>query len=133
MVVCVCVCASISWVFTLSFFLLKAKWKVVKEQDNEVTSWMDAVEQTHSLRLTQSSLVAESCREEMVKIQNPPPGWSLEADEELARFMVQHGGKGINPSGVGNEFVRKVEASSGEVSKKMVSSIIVIAFETSKI
>ena len=51
----------------------------------------------------------------MTKIQHPPPGWSLEADEELARFMVQHAGKGINAGGVGNEFVKKTEASSSGV------------------
>ena len=76
---------------------------------------MDAVEQTHSLRLAQSSLIADSCQEEMTKIQHPPPGWSVEADEELARFMVQHGGQGISSSGVGNEYLKRVEASSGEV------------------
>lgn len=89
---------------------------MVKEEDNEIISWMDAVEQTHSLRLAQSSLTAESCQEEMTKIQHPPPGWSVEADEELAQFMVQQGGEGISSSAnVGNEFVRKVEVSSGEV------------------
>ena len=76
---------------------------------------MDAIEQTHSLRLAQSTLVADACQEEMTKIQHPPPGWSLEADEELARFMVQHAGKGINGGGGGNEFVKKTEASSLEV------------------
>ena len=77
---------------------------------------MDAIEQTHSLRLAaQSTLVADACQEEMTKIQHPPPGWSLEADEELARFMVQHAGKGINVGGGENKFVKKTEASSVEV------------------
>ncbi len=96
-------------------FPLKAKWKIIKEQENEISSWIDAVEQTHSLRLAQTSLIADSCQEEMAKIQHPPPGWSVEADEELARFMVQHGGHGIIATGVGNEFLKRVEASSGEV------------------
>ena len=78
---------------------------------------MDAIEQTHSLQLAHPSLVAESCEEEMSKIQHPPPGWSLEADEELARFMVQQGGKATStdPSSGGNEFLKKIEASSTQV------------------
>ena len=78
---------------------------------------MDAVEQICSLQLSRPSLTAESDEKEVLKLQYPPPGWSLEADEELARFMTEHGGKIPlgHPTAGGNEYLLKVEASSGEV------------------
>ncbi len=103
---------------------LKGKLKVVgpekkadeKEGRKVAVEWLKVVEQMCSLHMVKPPLLASFDEEEMKKLQTPPPGWSLEADEELAFFLSQHG---VNTSSLGtgvqgSEYFTQVEVSSEE-------------------
>ena len=98
---------------------MKGKVKLVKKQEEgkeEVIDWLRAVEQMCSLQLVKPPPLSNSDEEEMSKLRTPPPGWNLEADEELAQFIAKHvlnaelSGAGVT----GCEHFTKVEASSEE-------------------
>ena len=81
-------------------------------------TWLDAVEQICSLQISHSELVGTSDESETNKLQQPSPGWTIEADEELARFLVEQSAKngGGDVTAQGNEYLTRIEASSAEVS-----------------
>ena len=79
-------------------------------------TWMDAVEQCCSLQLSRAEPTLEGNEETMTLLQNPPPGWTLEADEELAKFLVKNSNKfNTDVTAQGSEYLVKIEASSAEV------------------
>lgn len=76
-------------------------------------SWQEAVEICYSLRVSEPpSLERYEDKEAVHQLSSPPPKWCLEADEELAKFIVEHG---INhEASLGNisRYVESVQVSS---------------------
>ena len=103
----------------------KGKFKTVKKTEEGsgkdvgkwLTTWLKAVEFMCSLQIVKAPLLSNQDEEAMAMLQTPPPGWNLEADEELAQFLVDNcsseiGGGGLE--GKGGEHFVKIEASSEE-------------------
>ena len=88
---------------------------MIKKDENTILTWMEAVEKVCTLNISRTELPADVDHEMLSKIQDPPPGWSVEADEELARFLQEHSSNRSDPTAQGNEYVSKLEASSGQV------------------
>ena len=81
----------------------------------EPTNWLKVVERTCALQMIRSSQVSNIDEEESAHLQAPPPGWNLEADEELAQYLIKFSEKGDTDIGVqGSQHFSRVEASSEE-------------------
>ncbi len=81
----------------------------------EPTDWLRVVEQMCTLHFGKKPEVANQDEEEMEKLRLLPPGWNLEADEELAQFLVKSESSNLASMGAGihgNEHFTKIEASS---------------------
>lgn len=103
------------------------KYNVTKSSDKELLTWMDAIEQLCSLQISHSELVGITNEAETNKLQQPPPGWTLEADEELARFLVEQSSNNTSDvTAQGNEYLTRIEASSGEVSQANCLNFLII-------
>jgi len=75
---------------------------------HDTCSWQDAVEVCYALRISDPpSIERYADKEAMRQLSSPPPKWSLDADEELAKFMAEH--------------VNKQEASLGNISRYVES------------
>ena len=75
---------------------------------HDTYSWQDAVEVCYALRISDPpSIERYADKEAMRQLSSPPPKWSLDADEELAKFMAEH--------------VNKQEASLGNISRYVES------------
>lgn len=86
-------------------------------EKKEPTDWLKVVEQTCTLHFGKQPQLSNQDEEEMAKLSVSPPGWNMEADEELAHFLVQFESNGGLPGGVGvqgNEHFSNVQASSEE-------------------
>ena len=95
---------------------LEGKLQVVGDSSGPKT-WLEAVEQTYVLRISRQSQLTNCCDEEMKRLQTLPPGWSLEADEELAQFMIKYTQDGSEDrTGVskGSQHFTSIEASSAD-------------------
>ena len=99
---------------------LKGKLKLQeggkKKGDGWPTDWLKAVEQSCSLQIVKPPPLNNFDKEEMQRLQTPPPGWSLEADEELGQFIVKTASSiDLTSAGVqGSEYFQRIEASSEE-------------------
>ena len=51
---------------------------------------MNVVENNYMLHIVPSHLPFNAYPEAIAKLSTPPPNWSLEADEELVRFLVDN-------------------------------------------
>lgn len=87
---------------------------ILKHYHEEIVSffdfyrWQDAVEVCYALRISDPpSIERYADKEAMRQLSSPPPKWSLDADEELAKFMSEH--------------VNKQEASLGNISRYVES------------
>lgn len=78
---------------------LKAAAGGAKDGKKELSTWIKAVEQTCTLQLGRSLQLTNADDEAMAVLQAPPPGWNIEADEELAQFL--------------NEYVSRVDSVQG--------------------
>ena len=107
-----------SWVLLQpSKMALKAKWKILDSDSGDPTTWLDIVERLFSLQLVMQAVPNSCDTSEIERLQAPPPGWGLEADEELARFLVEQGGTSSADGTVnGSEHFVRIEASSCDVS-----------------
>ena len=92
----------------------KGSFKVVKEEKKYI-HWLKVVECCHSLQMVESPPMNNTYDEMMEKLQNPPPGWNIEADESLARFLAQHDSFMTIASGTnGADCIESVTTSSEE-------------------
>ena len=89
-----------------------------KEGKSMMTNWLKAVEIMSSLQIVRTPSLQNHDEEAMLRLQTPPPGWNMEADEELAQFLVDNN---ISDSfaaggmkGKGGENFVKIEVSSEE-------------------
>lgn len=83
----------------------------------EPTDWLTVVEQMCTLHFGKQPQLANQDEDEMKKLSMSPPGWNLEADQELAHFLVQFEGSSLltGTTGVqGNEHFARIQASSEE-------------------
>lgn len=83
-----------------------------------IKSWQEAVEVCYSLRISDPpSIEKYADKEAMRQLSSPPPKWSLDADEELAKFMANHLNKHEASLGNISRYVESVQVSSEEDSK----------------
>ena len=90
-----------------------------KQSDRrDLTDWLKVVEQMCTLHLGRQPQLTNTYDEEMEKLSVPPPGWNLEADEELAQFLINNQVISGIVDGMqvvqGSEYFQKVEASTEE-------------------
>ena len=85
---------------------------------SDFTDWLKVVEQMCTLHLGRQPQLTNTCDEEMEKLSVPPPGWNLEADEELVQFLINNQVICGIVDGMqvvqGSEYFQKVEASTEE-------------------
>lgn len=83
-----------------------------------IKRWQDAVEVCYALRISDPpSIERYADKEAMRQLSSPPPKWSLDADEELAKFMAEHVNKQEASLGNISRYVESVQVSSEEESK----------------
>lgn len=61
-----------------------------KDEKKDPSNWLKAVEQTCTLRIGRSLHLSNCDEEATASLQTPPPGWNLEADEQLAQFLTEY-------------------------------------------
>lgn len=61
-----------------------------KDEKKDPNNWLKAVEQMCTLQIGKSLHLSNVDEEAMAELQAPPPGWNLEADEELAQFLTEY-------------------------------------------
>ena len=94
---------------------IKTAAAISKDEKKESTNWLKAVEQMSTLKIGKSMQLSNLDEEAMRELQTPPPGWNLEADEELAQFLVEYAmnvditkGGGVQ----GSEHFTKIQVSN---------------------
>ncbi|XP_048588290.1 E3 ubiquitin-protein ligase HECTD3-like isoform X2 [Nematostella vectensis] len=96
----------------------KGKKKADNVETSSVKNWSEAVEMFYTLRLSKPPAIEKyGDREAMRQLTNPPPKWSLEADEELAKFLADHMNKMDANLGSISHYVDGIEVSSEDSSK----------------
>lgn len=89
-----------------------------KEKHKAVRSWQGAVEMCYALRISEPPSIERYADKEAVRqLCSPPPKWSLDADEELAKFMADHVNKHEASLGNISRYVESIQVSSEEESK----------------
>ena len=94
---------------------MSGKVKLVVGKDP--SDWLKCVERMCTLQIVKQPQLSNVDKEAVELLQTPPPGWNMEADDELAQFLVEFVGntKESIAGGVpGGEHFTKVEASSEE-------------------
>ena len=61
-----------------------------KEEKRDTSNWLKTVEQMYTLKIGKSVQLSNADEEAMALLQTPPPGWNLEADDELAQFVTEY-------------------------------------------
>ena len=104
------------WVLLQPQKLTKGKIKRVENEECQPTEWLKAVERSYALQIIKPQPLTNCDEESIAKLQSSPPGWNLEADEELAQFMnkVVLSAETIGVQMDGNTYFTKVTASSEE-------------------
>ena len=100
---------------------LKGKVRLCGTDGDELVDWLKVVERMCSLQIVKGPALSNNFDdEEMAALRNPPPGWNLAADEELAQFLSQNGAnlRSQGTGGDGMAYFTKVEASSAEEETK---------------
>ncbi|XP_030844252.1 E3 ubiquitin-protein ligase HECTD3 [Strongylocentrotus purpuratus] len=82
--------------------------KTVKRIDD----WEEVVEVSYSLRIGKLPEVRPSHREGVEDLRSVPPNWSLECDEELAKFLGEHTDHENEKLGSVKQYVESVDVSS---------------------
>ncbi len=86
-----------------------------KKSSDVPTIWLKMVERMCSLQIVKNQQISNCDEEEMTLLQTPPPGWNLEADEELAQYLTKYLKiSDMGSAGKGGEHFSKVEVSSEE-------------------
>lgn len=75
------------------------------------------------LHILPTSLPPNADEAAICRLSNPPPNWSLEADEELVRFLVDHCKTYDQQVGGASKYVESVTVSTVLYSKIQVSSV----------
>ena len=74
--------------------------------------WQSVVESSYMLHVVPPAPLANMDSQSVEKLSTPPPNWSMEADEELVRFLVEHS-KGHETSiGGASKYVSSVIVST---------------------
>ncbi|XP_041475804.1 E3 ubiquitin-protein ligase HECTD3-like [Lytechinus variegatus] len=75
-------------------------------------SWEEVIEVTYSLRIGKLPTVRPAHMEGVENLRTVPPVWSLECDEELARFLGEHTDHENEKLGSVKQYVESVDVSS---------------------
>ena len=90
----------------------------------EVYNWLKAVELVCPLQITGVPSLGNQDEDAMAMLQAPPPGWSTEADEELAQFLVDNNkvessgvvcGRGKSSESFADVVVSSEESEAGNI------------------
>ncbi|XP_070563097.1 E3 ubiquitin-protein ligase HECTD3-like isoform X2 [Ptychodera flava] len=81
-------------------------------QPKLITSWEGVIEQKYSLQLKRNCRIADCDENAMQKLQTPPTNWTIEYDEELAKFLCEHIQQGGENLGSVSQYVESVDVSS---------------------
>ena len=83
-----------------------------------IYNWLRAVELMCPLQIVSVPSLKNQDEDAMATLQTPPPGWNMEADEELAQFLVTNGAEsrsgGVSGRGKGREHFVDITVSSEE-------------------
>lgn len=78
-------------------------------------NWLKAVELICPLQIVGTPSLQNQDDDVMATLQTPPPGWNVEADEELAQFLVtNNGAESMGRRGKGQEHFVDITVSSEE-------------------
>jgi len=72
--------------------------------------WQDVVEDQYVLHIIPPKLPLNVNQQATTKLQNPPPNWSFECDEELVRFLSDNAIETYH--GNAKKFIEKIEVST---------------------
>ncbi|XP_057298971.1 E3 ubiquitin-protein ligase HECTD3-like [Hydractinia symbiolongicarpus] len=78
--------------------------------------WQNVVENSYMLHILPTSLPPNADEAAISRLSNPPPNWSLEADEELVRFLVDHCKTYDQQVGGASKYVESVTVSTEQDS-----------------
>ena len=73
---------------------------------------MNVVENNYMLHIVPSQLPSNAYHEAITKLATPPPNWSLKADEELVRFLVDNCKNVAQSIGGASKYIEQVTVSS---------------------
>ncbi|XP_038067988.1 E3 ubiquitin-protein ligase HECTD3-like [Patiria miniata] len=85
---------------------------VFGKQQKVITKWLDVVEETLMLKLGAMRKIAPPDEGAVEALLTVPPNWSLECDEELARFLFEKTVHIDELLGSAKQYVESVEVSS---------------------
>ncbi|XP_065673833.1 E3 ubiquitin-protein ligase HECTD3 isoform X2 [Hydra vulgaris] len=96
-------------------FMLKAN-KNDKKENKVLYRWQSVVEMNYMLQLIPRSLPQNVDMDAVNHLSNPPSNWSLEADEELVKFLVDHSSSHDLYIGGASRYVESITVSSEQDS-----------------
>ena len=82
---------------------------------NLIDSWLAVVEETHMLKLGSMRKVSPPDEIAVKALQAVPPNWSLECDEELAKFLFEKTDQVDEMLGSNKQYINSVVVSSSAV------------------
>ncbi len=85
------------------------------KQQKVITNWLAVVEETHMLKLGSMRKISPSDDAAVKALQTVPPNWSLECDEELARFLFEKTDQVNELLGSNKQYINSVVVSSTAV------------------
>ncbi|XP_033636883.1 E3 ubiquitin-protein ligase HECTD3-like [Asterias rubens] len=82
------------------------------KQEKVITNWLAVVEETHMLKLGSMRKISPSDDAAVKTLQTVPQNWSLECDEELARFLFEKTDQVNELLGSNKQYINSVVVSS---------------------
>ncbi|XP_077981106.1 E3 ubiquitin-protein ligase HECTD3-like isoform X2 [Glandiceps talaboti] len=86
--------------------------RIFGAQPKLINSWEGVVETKYSLQLKKNYRLSDGDEEAMTKLQTPPTNWTIEYDEELAKFLCEHTQERSENLGSVSQYVDSVDVSS---------------------
>ena len=90
-------------------------FKLERSSKENSSSWIRAIDSSFGFSLSKEKVDHVSDQEWTEKLSNPPPGWSVEGDKELIKFLIDNDGKkNIGGTSQLGEHCEKIEVSSND-------------------
>lgn len=83
-----------------------------EKKSKNVYKWQNVVESNYMLHIVPSQLPSNAFIEAIERLSTPPPNWSLEADEELVRFLADHCKSHGQSMGGASKYIESVTVST---------------------
>lgn len=75
-------------------------------------SWMSCIESQHSLTLSRKAFVAPADTDTVSELQEIPPGWSSECDEQLVHLLADNSDCNSSNLGTIKNYVDQITVST---------------------